>query len=45
VFTFIWWRKPEYLEKTTDVPQATDKHKITKFSDTSCLVWSEANLK
>ena len=20
-----WWRKPEYREKTTDLPQATDK--------------------
>ena len=20
-----WWRKPEYLEKTTDLPQVTDK--------------------
>jgi len=23
---FYWWRKPEYLEKTTDLPQVTDKH-------------------
>jgi len=22
---FYWWRKPEYSEKTTDVPQVTDK--------------------
>ena len=22
---FYWWRKPEYPEKTTDLPQATDK--------------------
>ena len=22
---FYWWKKPEYLEKTTDVPQITDK--------------------
>jgi hypothetical protein len=22
---FFWWRKPEYLEKTTDLPQVTDK--------------------
>jgi hypothetical protein len=22
---FYWWRKPEYTEKTTDLPQATDK--------------------
>ena len=23
---FYWWRKPDHLEKTTDLPQATDKH-------------------
>jgi hypothetical protein len=22
---FFWWRKPEYLEKTIDLPQVTDK--------------------
>ena len=22
---FYWWRKLEYLEKTTDLPQVTDK--------------------
>ena len=22
---FNWWRKPEYLEKTTDLSQVTDK--------------------
>ena len=22
---FYWWRKPQYLEKTTDLPQVTDK--------------------
>ena len=22
---FYWWRKPEYLEKITDLPQVTDK--------------------
>ena len=22
---FYWWRKPEYLEKTTDLQQVTDK--------------------
>ena len=21
---FYWWRKPEYPEKTTDLPQVTD---------------------
>jgi hypothetical protein len=23
---FYWWRKQEYPEKTTDMPQVTDKH-------------------
>ena len=23
---FYWWRKPEYPEKTTDLPQVTDKN-------------------
>ena len=22
---FYWWKKPEYLEKTTDLSQVTDK--------------------
>jgi len=22
---FYWWRKPKYAEKTTDLPQVTDK--------------------
>ena len=22
---FYWWRKPEYSEKTIDLPQVTDK--------------------
>ena len=22
---FYWWRKPEYQEKTTDLPEVTDK--------------------
>jgi hypothetical protein len=25
---FYWWRKPEYLEKTTDLLQVTDKQKL-----------------
>jgi hypothetical protein len=24
-FQFYWWRKPEHLEKTTDLLQVTDK--------------------
>ena len=24
IFQFYWWRKPEYPEKTTDLPQVTD---------------------
>jgi hypothetical protein len=23
--SFYWWRKPEFPEKTTDLPQVTDK--------------------
>ena len=25
IFQFYWWRKMEYLEKTTNLPQVTDK--------------------
>ena len=24
-YQFYWWRKPEYPEKTTDMPQVTDE--------------------
>ena len=30
IFQFYWWWKPEYLEKTTDLPQVTDKLYHTK---------------
>ena len=36
---FHWWRKTEYLEKTTDLPQVTDKflsHNVV--SSISCLI-------
>jgi len=26
LFTSYWWRKPEYPQKTIDLPQITDKH-------------------
>lgn len=26
---FYWWGKPEYMVKTTDLPQGTDTHCIT----------------
>jgi hypothetical protein len=26
ISVILWWRKPEYPEKTTDLPQVTDKH-------------------
>ena len=29
---FYWWKKPKYLEKTTDLPQATDKSEDIGFS-------------
>ena len=25
IFQFYWWGKPEYPEKTNDMPQVTDK--------------------
>ena len=31
-----WWLKPEYTEKTTDLPQVTDKY-INVVSSTPCL--------
>jgi hypothetical protein len=29
---FYWWRKPEYPEKTTDLPQVTAKRYDIKFA-------------
>jgi hypothetical protein len=34
---FYCWRKPEYLEKTTDLPQVTDK--VNVLLSTSHLSW------
>jgi hypothetical protein len=34
---FYWWKKPEYLEKTTDLSQATDKLLSHIVSSTSHL--------
>ena len=28
---FYWWRKPEYPEKTVDLPQVTDKLYLIEF--------------
>jgi hypothetical protein len=32
---FYWWRKPDYPEKTTDLPQVTDKlsHNVVSSTD------------
>ena len=34
---FYWWRKPKYTQKTTDLPQATDKLDHNGVSSTSRL--------
>jgi len=34
---FNWWRKPEYPEKTTDLPQSTDKRYHIVFLSTPRL--------
>jgi len=35
---FYWWRKPEYPEKTTDMPQVTDKHLAWSVFELTTLV-------
>ena len=38
---FYWWRKPEYPEKTTDLPQVSDKLlSHTVLLSTTCHAWN-----
>ena len=36
---FYWWRKPEYPENTTDLPQVTDKFYQHNVSNTPRHEW------
>jgi hypothetical protein len=36
---FYWWRKPEYPEKTTDLPYVTDKLYVSRPSQCSFISW------
>jgi hypothetical protein len=41
---FYWWKKPEYPEKTTDLPQVTDKllsHNIVSNTPRLCTIHSQ----
>ena len=37
---FYWWMKPEYPEKTTDLPQIADKNLITKCCIEYTSLWT-----
>jgi len=42
---FYWWRKEEYPEKTTDLPQVTDKLRFIRDTQVDFFRWQIPDLK